>query len=213
MGKVQQGILDGFVGKVGTVVGSFWKGKPTMRAYKRTVRDARTSGQDLVCLRFSEIAHIASGFERAFNMGLANAAREHQMTTGNYFIQKNWGFVNVINTSFYVDFDKLIISEGNLFPETVRLVDGYDGCIIDMPLDPTPYGNQTNMDKVWLVVYSRQTNTVYMDWSHRNGGHVRIQAPPYEADNSCIIYTFGEQNGMFSKSVYNGEATFKPYVE
>ena len=33
MGKVRMGILDGFKGKVGTVVGSFWKGKKVMRAY------------------------------------------------------------------------------------------------------------------------------------------------------------------------------------
>ena len=35
MGKLQNGILDGFSGKVGTVVGSTWKGIPVMRARPR----------------------------------------------------------------------------------------------------------------------------------------------------------------------------------
>ncbi len=34
MGKLQMGILGGFIGKVGTVVGFNWKGKDVMRAYK-----------------------------------------------------------------------------------------------------------------------------------------------------------------------------------
>lgn len=214
MGKVQQGILDGFVGKVGTVVGSFWKGKPTMRAYKRTVRDARTNEQAQVRQHFAIIARVASGFERAFNIGLANAAREHRMTTGNYFAQRNWDVFTLVNGIFEPDWSKLVISEGSLFPENPGEITGDDGCVVDIELDRTLYGNQKITDKTWLVVYSHQTNTVYMDWNHRyNAEHIRIQAPRYEEDNDCSVYVFGEQDGMFSNSVYVGDATFKPYVE
>ena len=45
MAKQQSGILGGYVGKVGTVVGYFWNGKPCMRAYKRQVRNPRTAAQ------------------------------------------------------------------------------------------------------------------------------------------------------------------------
>lgn len=212
MGKVQQGILDGFVGKVGTVVGSFWKGKPTMRAYRRTVRDAHTDEQAPIRLRFAKITHVASGFERAIKKGLAHAARAHQMTAANYFIQRNWGFYTLVHGILEPDWSKLIISEGGLFPENPGPMNGEPNCVIDVELDRTLYGNQKITDKTWLVVYSPETNTVYMDWNHRRDAeHIRIQAPRYETDNHCIVYVFGEQDGMFSNSVYVGDAEFKPY--
>lgn len=212
MGKVQQGILDGFVGKVGTVVGSFWKGKPTMRAYRRTVRNANTDEQAPVRLHFETLVHTASGFQHAFNIGLANAARAHRMTTGNYFVQRNWDVFTLVHGIFEPDWSKLVISQGNLFPENPGVVTSDDNCVIDVVLDRTLYGNQKITDKTWLVVYSHSTNTVYMDYNYRSdSSHIRIQAPRYEEDNNCSVYVFGEQDGMCSNSVYVGDASFKPY--
>ncbi len=45
MGNIKQGILGGFSGKVGTVVGSNWKGISYMRAIAPSIRDARTAKQ------------------------------------------------------------------------------------------------------------------------------------------------------------------------
>ena len=45
MGKMRMGILDGFVGKVGTVVGSFWKGKKIIRGYNAFPKESHTEEQ------------------------------------------------------------------------------------------------------------------------------------------------------------------------
>ena len=42
MAKTENGILDGFIGKVGTVVGYKWNGKSVMRAYVRYPHNPRT---------------------------------------------------------------------------------------------------------------------------------------------------------------------------
>ena len=45
MGKISQGILGGFSGKVGTVIGSTWKSIHYMRAIATSVKDSRTEKQ------------------------------------------------------------------------------------------------------------------------------------------------------------------------
>jgi len=45
MGKISQGILGGFSGKVGSVVGANWKGINYMRAKAVSVANPRTDGQ------------------------------------------------------------------------------------------------------------------------------------------------------------------------
>ena len=83
MGKVQMGILDGFVGKVGTVVGSFWKGKPVMRAYKRQISDADSEAQQLVRTRFGAITSLAGAFHSAIILGFKEVAKRKKWTEGD----------------------------------------------------------------------------------------------------------------------------------
>ncbi len=45
MGTIKQGILGGFSGKVGTVIGSSWKGISYMRGRAQNVKNPRTKGQ------------------------------------------------------------------------------------------------------------------------------------------------------------------------
>ena len=45
MGKIKQGILGGFKGKVGTVVGSSWNGISYMKGRAQSVRNPRTDAQ------------------------------------------------------------------------------------------------------------------------------------------------------------------------
>lgn len=45
MGTIKQGILGGFSGKVGTVIGSSWKGISYMRGRAQNVRNPHTKGQ------------------------------------------------------------------------------------------------------------------------------------------------------------------------
>jgi hypothetical protein len=45
MGTIKQGILGGFSGKVGTVIGGSWKGISYMRSIPQSVKNPRTDGQ------------------------------------------------------------------------------------------------------------------------------------------------------------------------
>jgi hypothetical protein len=53
MGRIKQGILGGFSGKVGTVIGASWKGGSYMRARPLHTRNPRTAGQVAQRTRFA----------------------------------------------------------------------------------------------------------------------------------------------------------------
>ena len=45
MGKIKQGILGGFKGKVGTVIGSSWNGIAYMRGLPQSTKDRKSAAQ------------------------------------------------------------------------------------------------------------------------------------------------------------------------
>ncbi|MBR1550177.1 MAG: hypothetical protein IJ634_06010 [Bacteroidales bacterium] len=115
MAKVNCGILDGFMGKVGTVVGSFWKGVPVMRAYNRHHRDAMTEQQILQRMRFKALAQLSSGFLDATVVGMHNVAVSRHMTESNVFTSMNAGAVTATDfDSLNVDFTSLVVAYGPL---------------------------------------------------------------------------------------------------
>ena len=62
MGVITKGILGGFKGKVGTIVGANWKGIDTVRSMPSSVANPRTSGQMLNRGKFKMISMLASTF-------------------------------------------------------------------------------------------------------------------------------------------------------
>ena len=62
MGTIKQGILGGFNGKVGTVVGASWKGISYMRGIAQSVRNPKTEAQVKQRNFFIEISGLVSQF-------------------------------------------------------------------------------------------------------------------------------------------------------
>ena len=62
MGKIKQGILGGFKGKVGTVIGSSWNGISYMRGQAQSVRNPKTPAQMIQRDFFKEVQELAGQF-------------------------------------------------------------------------------------------------------------------------------------------------------
>ena len=115
MATVNRGILDGFFGKVGTVVGSFWKGIPVMRAYVRRVRDRKNESQQLVRARFITLGELSSAFLAALRLGFLNEAARNRVTESNIFVKKNWEAVQAATPdSVSIDYTALVVAKGPL---------------------------------------------------------------------------------------------------
>ena len=62
MGKIKQGILGGFRGKVGTVIGASWNGISYMRGIAQSVRNANTAAQQTQRGFFRELLDLVGQF-------------------------------------------------------------------------------------------------------------------------------------------------------
>ena len=60
MGTIKQGILGGFSGKVGTVIGSSWKGISYMKGRAQSVKNPKTAAQTMQRNYFKQLAALAA---------------------------------------------------------------------------------------------------------------------------------------------------------
>ena len=58
MGKIKQGILGGFKGKVGTVIGASWNGIAYMRGLPQSVKNPKTAAQQSQRAFFAEVQDL-----------------------------------------------------------------------------------------------------------------------------------------------------------
>ena len=115
MGTIKQGILGGFNGKVGTVVGSSWKGTAYMRGRAQHIKNPRTAGQIYQRNAMKAIAlalrPIASILSITFKNSVQKMSGYNKAVSINYKeAVENVGGVPTVNYS------KLILSKGNIRP-------------------------------------------------------------------------------------------------
>ena len=103
MGIIKQGILGGFTGKVGSVVGTSWKGRAVMKAMPLSVANPRTSGQVAQRTAFSECVDFARqlvggailALDNPFSGNISGYNRFVSRNTENFPIGEAAGFENV----------------------------------------------------------------------------------------------------------------------
>lgn len=80
MARIANGILGGFSGKVGTVVGSSWNSINYMRSLAASYRDAKSETQ--VCQRgkFTQAVRFLKAMPKFIRVGFGNHARGSRRT-------------------------------------------------------------------------------------------------------------------------------------
>ncbi|RZK46689.1 MAG: hypothetical protein EOO94_02235 [Pedobacter sp.] len=113
MGKYKKGILGYFRGKVGTVVGSIWKGINYMKSLPDVSNSEPTPAQLNARLKFAMVVSFFSRIKGAINIGYQkfNKGITPMNAATSYHLRSA-----VIGVSPYytLDFDKVIISVGDL---------------------------------------------------------------------------------------------------
>lgn len=110
MGKIKQGILGGFLGKVGSVVGGNFKGIATMRAMPLSVANPRTAAQVQNRTRFQLVNQLATEIGVSFLQVFWNRMAV-KMSGYNLFCQTN---KDVFNSSAEFQPAQLAISIGSI---------------------------------------------------------------------------------------------------
>jgi hypothetical protein len=208
MAKLVEGVLGGFRGKVGTVVGNIWKGVATMRVYVASISNPKTAAQlaqrakfalmvqfmkplaDFVRATFKKLAIKKTAFNAAVSYNLKRAI------TGTY-------------PDYDVDYTKVLVSQGTLpgalNPEVTATVAGEIGFTWE---DNTggPYAKAT--DKAALCVYNpaKGYSVDLFDGNTRAGGSQSVTLPAnWTGDEVQCFIAFSNANGsVYSNSAFVG---------
>lgn len=214
MGKVQQGILDGFVGKVGTVVGSFWKGKPVMRGWKRAIRNPQTNAQQLVRARFAAAGRLTGSMHSAISIGLHNRAVSRHITEGDVFVDINWGHIHADTPgTATIDYAELTIAEGNLPEPQYGNASFADPLSVSVPMtDTTGIIGASADDLVYMFVYDPEAQAGILTKVKREANSISTSVPAYWNGHRVHVYGFAvgagvDNQGNISNSRYIGSGS------
>ena len=117
MAKVRQGILGGFRGRIGNVVGTGWKGIAVMKSLPLTVANPRTAGQVLQRGKFSTLVNIASVILAGIIKPLWDRFASG-MSGYNAFISANQG---AFSPAGVLIADQMLISRGRMIAPSVTI--------------------------------------------------------------------------------------------
>jgi hypothetical protein len=168
MGKINQGILGGFSGTVGSVVGASWKGINYMRSKAVSIANPRTDGQVKQRTKFSVTL--------AFLQPLTDFLRVGYKLYANKKTAFNAAMSYVIDNAiigespdFSIDPSKVMVSRGPLAPAlNARATILSDNILIEWD-DNSTLGNANASDKALAVVY----NTTKMEVIYITAGSAR----------------------------------------
>lgn len=118
MGVIKQGILGGFSGKVGGVVGSSWKGTAVMKARPQAVANPKTAAQVNQRTKFSGV--VAWGSALLTNIVKPLWDRFYSNMSGyNAFVSTN---IDKFDNSGVPTYADLVISKGTIGAQPITVV-------------------------------------------------------------------------------------------
>ena len=154
MGKISQGVLGGFSGKVGNIVGGTWKGIDYMRIKPANVSNPRTQGQLDQRSKFSTVLRFLQPLTDFLKVGFKLYAIK--MTQFNSAMSYNLNnAITGIYPNFTIDFTKALVSRGRLVGADGAAVASSSAGVIEFTwTDNSGSGNAQGNDKALLVVYN-----------------------------------------------------------
>ena len=158
MAKILNGILGGFSGKVGNVVGACWNGIDYMRALATSITNPKTPAQLDQRAKFSLIVAFLRPLTAFLRMSFKSASIK--MSAFNAAVAYNIkNAISGVYPNYAIDFTKLVLSRGSLpgvlNPEATSTVPGS----IDFTWDNNSYEADANDDdQVFMVVIHPLTN-------------------------------------------------------
>lgn len=205
MGVIKRGILGGFSGKVGGVVGSSWKGISVMRSMPLTVANPRTVKQVQQRSKFSKLSKLGSELLTTTIKPFWD--RFAQMKSGyNAFIEVNKG---AFDEDLNFDFSKLKLSQGRLgdTPFTFSLDGG--GTELVVGFDPSQEGPFIDREDLGNVVALTPDGEVFFatgpNCKRSRTADFIIPITPEDAGKTLHVYLmFMRKDGtIVSNSTYN----------
>ena len=206
MGTIKNGILGGFSGKVGTVIGGTWKGISYMRSIAPSVSNPRTPAQVEHRAKFTAIVQFLKPLTAFLRIGFKSLA----IKKSGFNAAMALNFKNVIigtYPAFDIDYSKVSVSQGNLSgalnPTTVSATAG----AVQFTWEDNSWETDASAtDQAVLVVYNpaRQAAVSVVGGITRAVGAQTITLPDSFAGDEvqCYIAFINVSQSVISNSQY-----------
>ena len=200
MARLVEGILGGFRGSVGRVIGYNFKGGWFVRTKPRFVHNPRTEMQQAHRMLFGDMVRLASRMLPALKLGFRREADERGMTEGNAFVKINWQ-----RTGGLLTYSELQVSRGPLAPVGFEGYELDDEGVMTVRWEKNPTRGRANAeDKVIVFLYNAAWGeSKLVDRATRREQSVSILIPDGWEMEDVHVYGFVmDIEGRCSMSAY-----------
>jgi hypothetical protein len=179
MGKISQGILGGFSGKVGNIIGGNWKGIDYMRVKAASVKNPQTDGQVGQRSKFTTVLQLLQPLTGFIKIGFQNyAVKMTEFNSAMSYILQN--AVSGEYPDIVIDYDKVLVSRGSLAAAlNPTATSPAAGKVQFNWADNSTEGNASPTDKAMLLVYNPTLGeaTFVVDGAVRTAGTQTLTIP------------------------------------
>ena len=207
MGKINQGILGGFSGKVGAVIGSSWKGIAYMRGIAQSIHNPRTDKQMHQRDKFALISRLTSKLLGFMKVGFRGSAVK--MSEMNASMRENINkAIGGTWPNYEVRYDQLEVSKGSLDLPYNPSAAAEAGLLTVSWTNNAGIGNAKDDDMAMVLVYnSAKQQSVYNTLAgKRSEREAQLSVPSaWNGDNVEVWLAFISEDGSTtSASAYLG---------
>jgi len=211
MGKISQGVLGGFSGKVGNVVGGTWKGIDYMRIKPANVANPRTEGQVDQRSKFSTVLRFLQPMTDFLRVGYKLYA--NKMTQFNAAMSYNLNnSITGAYPNFMIDYASALVTRGNLTGVTNGAASSPSAASVEVSwTDNSGSGSAQPTDKALIVLLNttRQEAVFTTAGPARTAGIDNISVPSeYTGEDVEVFLGFISEDGTkVANSSYLGSVT------
>lgn len=195
------GILGGFTGRVGTVVGYIRKGQPVIRALPQKNQVEPSDGQKNARQRFGVLRKLIPSFIPAFKVGFRAQLDEKMVHCVAFSELWKLGVVGEM-PECKIDYSKIIVSKGrrpNLASAAITRLNAETIEVTWAPKGNIPPAD--GRDEVYLAIYSVAENYVRMSAPvTRAEGRLVMTVP--QGDIHCYLFAAATDEKETSVSQY-----------
>lgn len=208
MGRMSRGILGGFVGKVGTVIGSQRNGVDMISSLPKKSTKAPTPAQQDQRDRFA----LALGFLQPINpiLRLGFKSADPRLSSINVAVSQTLqNAITGTSGNFSLDYAKILISKGELSPGWNSAVSSENANELKLSWETIASSGLSNPDdEALVVVYNPTKDQHFMSISGviRSVGEIAISLPTdYSGDEvHCWLGFIAKDKKTRSTSTYAG---------
>lgn len=212
MARIDEGILGGFSGRVGMVVGYRWRGRWCMRAHVEG-RNPRTARQQAHRRQFGQQVRLAGHFNWLLRETMQEESLQRHMTPCNLFVHSNQHAFGEADGGLSVQWEQLVLATGPVAPVAFTQIEITDRTTLTLSFERNPLRLRANgYDRVSVFVYSPVLEQGF--WSapvYRRAGRLAVALPDLFAGEEVQLWGLvQDREGRWADSLYIGHGPVDP---